>query len=274
MTMLDHISSVCQRCYYQLRQIRRVRKSLSAASKLLLVLASVHSRLDYCNSVLHSLPWSRLQLLQSVLNSGSAIDSWPRAIWSYYTDSYWLALARTPSVFLTRYVCLCSSVWKAWPLPIFLICVGTAAVVGRSGLRSAARGDLVVPGHRTEWGSRSFAVAGPKCWNKLPVGLRDLSVGPETFARHLKTHLFRGWFFWLGTHFWVCITFCRVRHNVMLIIIIIIFSQSSWAPEIGNGLSNLSCRDGDLSRTRVPILLDSDWSPTHLDSDWWTRLET
>ena len=31
MTMLDHISSVSQRCYYQLRQIRRVRKSLPAA---------------------------------------------------------------------------------------------------------------------------------------------------------------------------------------------------------------------------------------------------
>ena len=30
--------------------------------------------------------------------------------------------------------------------------------------------------------TRSFAVAGPKCWNKLPVGLGDLSVGPETFA--------------------------------------------------------------------------------------------
>ena len=66
--------------------------------------------------------------------------------------------------------------------------------MGRSGLRSAARGDLVVPVHRTEWGSSSFAVAGPKCWNKLPVGLRDLSVGPETFARHLKTHLFRAGF--------------------------------------------------------------------------------
>ena len=39
--------------------------------------------------------------------------------------------------------------------------------------------------------SRSFAVAGPKCWNKLPVGLRDLSVGPETIARRLKTHFFR-----------------------------------------------------------------------------------
>ena len=71
------------------------------------------------------------------------------------------------------------------------LCVGTAAVPGRSGLRSAV---LVVPGHRTEWGSRSFAVAGPKCWNKLPVGLRDLSVGPGTFAKHLKTHLFRAGF--------------------------------------------------------------------------------
>ena len=56
------------------------------------------------------------------------------------------------------------------PAFLFDLCVGIAAVVGRFGLRSAARGDLVVPGHRPKWGSRSFAVAGPKCWNKLPVG--------------------------------------------------------------------------------------------------------
>ena len=30
---------------------------------------------------------------------------------------------RSPSVSLTRSVCLCSSVWKGWPLPIFLISV-------------------------------------------------------------------------------------------------------------------------------------------------------
>ena len=78
--MLDHISSVCQRCYYQLRQIRRVRKSLSAASKLLLVLASVLSRLDYCNSVLHLLPWSRFTAAPVCVEFGSAIDSWPWAI--------------------------------------------------------------------------------------------------------------------------------------------------------------------------------------------------
>ena len=43
------------------------------------------------------------------------------------------------------------------------LCVGPAAVPGRFGLRSPVRGDLVVPGHRTEWGLRSFAVACPKC---------------------------------------------------------------------------------------------------------------
>ena len=39
-----------------------------------------------------------------------------------------------------------------------LLLLGAA---GRSALRSAARGDIVVPSHRTDWGLRSFAVAGP-----------------------------------------------------------------------------------------------------------------
>ena len=110
MTMLDHISSVCQRCYYQLRQIRRVRKSLSAASRLLLVLASVHSRLDYCNSVLHSLPWSRLQLLQSVLNSAARLI---RGLGRFdhitpvLTDLHWLPFPQRISY---KICLLCSSV--------------------------------------------------------------------------------------------------------------------------------------------------------------------
>ena len=54
MTMSEHIARVCQNCYYQLCQIRRIKRSLTANSITLLVLASVHSRLDYCNSVLYS----------------------------------------------------------------------------------------------------------------------------------------------------------------------------------------------------------------------------
>ena len=80
-------------------------------------------------------------------------------------------------------------------LRLVAFCTKGSAVSGRSALRSAVRGDLVVPGQRTDWGLRAFAVPGSSCWNELSVELRDLSVGPETFAKHLKTHLFRVVFF-------------------------------------------------------------------------------
>ena len=57
---------------------------------------------------------------------------------------------------------------------------------GRSALRSAAHGDIVVPSHRTDWGLRSFAVASPSSWNALPVGLRSSSFGLDFFGKHLK----------------------------------------------------------------------------------------
>ena len=92
-------------------------------------------------------------------------------------------------------------------------CTSTSLVPGRSALRSAAHGDIVVPSHRTDWGLRSFAVAGPSSWNALPVDLRSSSFGLDTFAKHLKTHLFGLAYSRQGTHFWVCVTFCRVRHG-------------------------------------------------------------
>ena len=52
-----------------------------------------------------------------------------------------------------------------------------------------------MPSHRTNRGVRAFAIAGTSCWNELPVKLRDLTVSPATFAKHLKTHLFRVVFF-------------------------------------------------------------------------------
>ena len=72
---------------------------------------------------------------------------------------------------------------------------------GRSALRSADQGDIVVPSHRTDWIFRSFAVAGPSSWNALPVGLRSSSFGLKTFAKHLKTHLFVLAYSRQGTHF-------------------------------------------------------------------------
>ena len=56
MTMSEHIARGRRNCYYQLRQIRRIKRSLSVNCMITLsVLASVHNRSDYFNSVMYSL---------------------------------------------------------------------------------------------------------------------------------------------------------------------------------------------------------------------------
>ena len=51
-----HASNVCKTCFFWLRQLRRVRRSLDIESSKTLVHAFVTSRVDYCNSVLSSAP--------------------------------------------------------------------------------------------------------------------------------------------------------------------------------------------------------------------------
>jgi len=41
-------------------------------------------------------------------------------------------------------------------------------------------------------GDRSFAVAGPRLWNSLPISLRQISSYGQ-FRRYLKSHLFGIW---------------------------------------------------------------------------------
>ena len=130
-------------------------------------------------------------------------------------DLHWLPYPQriTYKLCMIMFKCLRGSA----PAYLADYCTSTSLVPGRSALRSAAHGDIVVPSHRTEWGLRSFAVAGPSSWNALPVDLRSSSFGFRYFCKALKntsiwfsthTHYSRQ-----STHFWVCITFCRVRHG-------------------------------------------------------------
>ena len=151
--------------------------------------ALVHSRLDYCNSVLVRLPWSLVQQLQSVLNSAARLIFGLKCfdhITPALMDLHWLPY---PQRIIYK---LCMIMFKCLrgSAPAYLAdyCTSTFLVSGRSALRSAAHGDIVVPSHRTDWGLRSFAVEGPSSWNALPVGLMTSSLGLDTFAKHLKTH--------------------------------------------------------------------------------------
>ena len=177
-------------------------KALSVESKLLLVHALVQSRLDYCNSVLVHLPWSLVQQLQSVLNSAARLVFGLKRfdqITPALMDLHWLPYPQriTYKLCMIMFRCLHGSA----PAYLTNFCTRTSLVPGRSALRSAAHGDIVVPSHRTDWSLRSFAVADPSSWNSLPDGLRSSSFGLDTFAKHLKTHLFGLAYSRQGTHF-------------------------------------------------------------------------
>ena len=51
-----HVSRVCMGCFYRLRQLWRIRRSLDFDSLAMLIYAVVNSRMDYCNTVLAGAP--------------------------------------------------------------------------------------------------------------------------------------------------------------------------------------------------------------------------
>ena len=73
--MKVHAQCVCQTSFYQLRQLRSVRRSLSVNACTALVHAFVTSRLDYCYSLLAGIGYGLIDQLQTVLRWRLACSS-------------------------------------------------------------------------------------------------------------------------------------------------------------------------------------------------------
>jgi len=73
LTLDRHVSNNSARCFYWLRQLRRVRQSLDSKSAATLVHAFVSSSIDYCNAVLAESPKATTDKLQWVLNAAARV---------------------------------------------------------------------------------------------------------------------------------------------------------------------------------------------------------
>ena len=73
LSMKDHVSKLYQSCYYQLRQIRTIRHSLSPSAIRTLVHAFICSHIDFSNSLLYGMSAYLFDRLQSVLNSSARL---------------------------------------------------------------------------------------------------------------------------------------------------------------------------------------------------------
>jgi len=70
------------------------------------------------------------------------------------------------------------------------VCLPLAAIPGRTNLRAADWGDLLVPSTKTKIGGGSSRVAAPTVWNSLPLNLHNATISEGQFKSALKTHLF------------------------------------------------------------------------------------
>jgi len=186
-----HISCVSSSCFHQLRQLRRIRRSLDKEFAATLVHAYVTSRVDYCNALFAAAPKTATDKLQHVLNAAARLIS---DTWKYdqglarliHQDLHWLDIPERVSYkhCLLTHRCLLG---KA---PVYLsdYCTPVFQVAARQHLRSAARHRLVVPLHRlSTYGRRAFAVAGPMTfktrWAARPQ--RQHNNLQTTFKRHI-----------------------------------------------------------------------------------------
>jgi len=70
-----HVANVCETCFYWLRQLRWVRRSLNVKSVAMLVHAFVTSRVDYCNAILVGASKSATDKLLRVMNAAARVVS-------------------------------------------------------------------------------------------------------------------------------------------------------------------------------------------------------
>ena len=170
LSFTEHISSLTRSCFYQLRRLRAIRRSLSPSVFTTVVHAFICSRIDYCNSLLAGLPMVRLTPLQSVLNAAARlIARLPRFahISTYMSEVlHWL-----PITLRIRYkIVLLVSKSQLGLAPKYLSDLMRKPLSATSHrlLRSMDRMDLFVPRTRTALAQhRAFAVMGPSAWNDL-----------------------------------------------------------------------------------------------------------
>ena len=73
MSMVEHVDRLVRSCFYQLRRVRLIRRSLTTMAATRLMNSFIIARVDYCNSILAGPPKQQLARIQSVLNVAARI---------------------------------------------------------------------------------------------------------------------------------------------------------------------------------------------------------
>uniref|UniRef100_UPI00358F988E uncharacterized protein n=1 Tax=Myxine glutinosa TaxID=7769 RepID=UPI00358F988E len=184
-----YTKQITKSAFFHLKNIARLRSSLSSTAAETLIHAFITSRLDYCNSLLYGSPSKITNKLQYIQNSAARLLTHSRTrdhITPVLYKLHWLPIPQRIQykILLLTYKALHNLA------PSYLADLLSRHTPTRN-LRSAGT-NLLTPSIRTKfrsWGDRAFSIAAPTLWNSLPHTIRD-SSSLTTFKTSLKTHLF------------------------------------------------------------------------------------
>jgi len=150
LTMKKLTVTVARSCFYHMRQLRSVRRSLTFDALHTLVHALINSKVDYCHAVLYGAPAYAVRRLQAVLNAAARLITGTRLnkhITPVLRDTlHWLPVTQRIDykIALMTYSCV-DGMSPLSSLYFNGICRPVASVEGRAMLRSANYGELVEP---------------------------------------------------------------------------------------------------------------------------------
>jgi hypothetical protein len=175
MSLSEHISAISKSCFQHIRDLQRIRNTMNLSTACIIASSLIHSKLDYCDSLLLNLPASSLKRFQFVLNSAArAVTNTSK--FSHITpilkSLHWLKIEQR------IHFKILSLTYKALDSnrPAYLRSLLTVQDIRNT--RSASIVSLVHPTNpsRLKITNRSFFHMAPVLWNRLPTNLRALNV--------------------------------------------------------------------------------------------------
>jgi hypothetical protein len=186
LTMSKHVKATVKACNHHIRAIKHIRHLLTTEDASSLAVSLIHSKLDYCNSLLYNTSISNAKSRQRIQSNLARLvlqPSSPTSAETLLQTLHWLPVQHRITY---KIACLTHAALKT-KQPAYLSDLLHPYKPNRT-LRSSDKHLLTVPRTRLSLTSQSFHLAAPTIWNSLPLHLRQ-STDMKHFKSALKTHL-------------------------------------------------------------------------------------
>ena len=176
----SHVSELVSSCYFQIRNIGKIKNRLPSEDLQILVHSVISSKLDYCNVILFGIKQNFIQKLQKVQNAAARlIYKLPKysSVSHAIRELHWL---RVDQRIVYKILLI---VYKHFS------CISPGYLNNLLEIVNVETRTLKLNHYTSKYGRRAFSYVAPRFWNRLPQCLRT-ETSLDVFKKKLKHIMF------------------------------------------------------------------------------------